>query len=87
MNRNSCALVCAVTLGCVHAQLPARAQPLAIVGATVVQPQQGGEAIVRPNWTVIVSGERIEAVGPAATVVVPPGALVIARPARTRRPA
>lgn len=77
MNRNSCALVCAVTLGCVHAQLPARAQPLAIVGATVVQPQQGGEAIVRPNWTVIVSGERIEAVGPAATVVVPPGALVI----------
>ena len=52
----------------------AAAQPTAIVGGTVVNPE--GAPIVE-DATVIVEGERITAVGPQAEVDVPDGATVI----------
>ena len=53
---------------------------VAIVGATVVHPARTGAAAVEPDVTVILSGDRIETVGPTATTRVPAGAEVI--PAR-----
>jgi imidazolonepropionase-like amidohydrolase len=50
---------------------------VAIVGATVVHPELDGAAAVAPDSTVIISGDRIQAVGPAATTKVPRGARLI----------
>ena len=52
----------------------ADAPVIAIVGATVVRPDQDGAAAIVPDSTVIIQGRRIQAVGPAATTPVPPGA-------------
>lgn len=50
---------------------------IAIVGATVVHPEAEGAAAVAPDSTVIVTGNRISAVGPSASTRVPAGATVI----------
>src|SRR5215470_14006811 len=50
---------------------------VAIVGATVVHPELEAGSAVSPNYTVIIKGERIQAVGPATTTKVPHGARVI----------
>lgn len=50
---------------------------IAIVGATVVHPEAEGAAALAPNNTVLVTGNRITAVGPAATTRVPTGATVV----------
>jgi imidazolonepropionase-like amidohydrolase len=50
---------------------------LAIVGATVIHPQRDGAAAVARNQTVLVSGNRIAAVGPASDVKVPAGVAVV----------
>lgn len=50
---------------------------IAIVGATVVHPERDGAAAVALDATVVVRGNRIAAVGPAASTPVPPGATVI----------
>jgi imidazolonepropionase-like amidohydrolase len=50
---------------------------LALVGATVIHPEREPHAAVAPDTTVIVSGSRIQAVGPARTTAVPTGAHVI----------
>lgn len=47
---------------------------VAIVGATLID-GTGGPAV--PNTTIIVRGQRIAAVGPRATVAIPPGAQVV----------
>lgn len=57
-----------------HAQTPPSSRVVAIVGGTVVN--LGGGAPVA-NATVVIEGERITAVGPAATTTVPAGAEVI----------
>jgi len=46
----------------------------AIVGATVVHPELDGAAAASPDSTVIIAGDRIQAVGPMATIKVPRGA-------------
>lgn len=53
---------------------PAPPKLLALVGGTVV-PLDGGAAL--PNACVVIDGERIAAVGPAASTSIPPGARVI----------
>jgi len=50
---------------------------IAIVGATVIHPEREGSAGVARNSTVVISGNRIQAVGPAAITRVPPGATQI----------
>jgi imidazolonepropionase-like amidohydrolase len=49
----------------------------AIVGATVIHPELEGAAASAPDSTVILSGQRVKAVGPAASTAVPAGARVI----------
>ena len=60
-----------------HACKAADAPAIAIVGATVIRPDRDGAAAVAPDSTVIIRGKRIQAVGPAATTPVPPGATKI----------
>jgi imidazolonepropionase-like amidohydrolase len=50
---------------------------IAIVGATVVHPEAEGAAALAGNNTILVTGNRITAVGPATTTPVPRGATVI----------
>jgi cytosine/adenosine deaminase-related metal-dependent hydrolase len=47
---------------------------LAIVGVTVVNPERDGSAATMVDATVVISGERIIAVGPRASTSVPAGA-------------
>jgi len=48
----------------------------AIVGATVIHPERDNDA-ARPDTTIILRGDRIEAVGPSAQTPVPKGARVV----------
>src|SRR5262245_44081240 len=70
-----------VALLCVSLPPAVPAQPgeevVAIVGATLVHPERGPQDAVEPDATIIVRGERIEAVGPTAATGVPSGARVI----------
>ncbi len=50
---------------------------LAIVGATVIHPERDLPAALEPDTTIVIRGERIEAVGPAAATNVPADAQVI----------
>jgi len=54
---------------------PPAANPvtLAIVGATVVHPAGAAD----PDQTILITGDRITRVGPAASVVVPPGTATV----------
>src|SRR3979490_1535603 len=57
------------------AVVPCRAADVtAIVGATVVHPDRDLPSAVASNSTVIISGSRIEAIGPASSTPVPAGA-------------
>jgi imidazolonepropionase-like amidohydrolase len=66
-------------LSCAHGSgaRPGRGQRLAIVGATVLHPRPGGQVTIERDATVIISGERIEAVGPAGALAAPAGATTI----------
>jgi imidazolonepropionase-like amidohydrolase len=50
---------------------------LAIVGATVIHPERDLPAVAEPDTTIVIRGERIEAVGPAYATSVPEHAQVI----------
>ena len=50
------------------------ADVIAIVGATVVHPDRDGPSAFASNSTVIISGSRIESIGPASSTPVPAGA-------------
>ena len=50
---------------------------IAIVGATVIHPERELPAAVAANSTVIISGKRIERIGPASSTKVPAGATLI----------
>ncbi len=69
----------AATAGAGDSAAPARPaeRVIALVGATVVHPEREGAAAASPGSTVLIAGERITAVGPAATTAVPRGARVI----------
>src|ERR1051326_2825951 len=58
------------------ALLGARPASVAIVGATVIHPEYDTQPPL-PDSTVVITGDRIAAVGPAATTAVPTGATVI----------
>jgi imidazolonepropionase-like amidohydrolase len=58
----------------VHAQTPPSSRVVAVVGASVVNLGGGGPIT---NAAVVIEGDRIAAIGPAATTTVPPGAEVI----------
>jgi imidazolonepropionase-like amidohydrolase len=54
--------------------VPAHAEVIAIVGATVIHPEREMPDAVAADSTVIIDGNRIERVGPAASTAVPRGA-------------
>ena len=54
--------------------LPACAQVIAIVGATVIHPERELPSAVAPDSTVVINGDRIERVGPSSSTPVPQGA-------------
>ena len=73
-------VVLAAVLGgaAIAAPTPDRAPGvIAIVGATVVRPEREATDAAMPESTVIISGNRIQAVGPAGQIQVPSGAQVI----------
>ncbi|MDT8342062.1 MAG: amidohydrolase family protein, partial [Longimicrobiales bacterium] len=72
----------ALLLGVVLAPLPAAAQTV-----TLLRPDRvfDGQAI-RSGWAVLVDGERIAAVGPAARIEAPAGATVLELPGTTLLP-
>src|SRR2546430_4169868 len=67
----------AVSVAEPRAASPADGTLTAIVGATVVHPELEGAAASSSDSTVIIAGNRIRAVGPAATTSVPRGTRVI----------
>jgi imidazolonepropionase-like amidohydrolase len=67
------AAACTPTASERDAQSPA----IAIVGATVIHPERDGAAALAVDSTIVVRGNRIAAVGPAASTPVPSGATVI----------
>ena len=61
--------------GCASSSPRADAEKtLAIIGVTVVQPEQDSPHAAMPDATVLIRGDRIVAVGPSATTKVPDGA-------------
>jgi imidazolonepropionase-like amidohydrolase len=67
----------ACLLASLAAALAAAAEPVAaIVNATVVHPERDNDVEV-PGSTIVIRGNRIEAVGRAAQVPVPPGARIM----------
>jgi len=78
MNRRRCGLLSVIltTLAActtTPATRPGVAQ-LAIVGVTVVNPERDGADAAMADATVVISGDRIAAVGPRASTAVPAGA-------------
>ena len=69
-----CAVLCATALCQVSAQQVAPSPPLVIENVTVINVETGARW---PDHTVVVTGNRISAVGPAATIPRPAGARVV----------
>ena len=68
----------AATAGCATIEAaPGADKSIAIVGATVIHPERDGAKASEPDSTILISGQRIVAVGPASTVAVPPKSTVI----------
>lgn len=55
----------------------ARAETIAIVGATLIHPDREGDAAVARDQAIVIEGQRIRAVGDARTVRVPAGARIV----------
>jgi imidazolonepropionase-like amidohydrolase len=71
-------VVLACTTGCTPTSNSSPDQPIiAIVGATIVHPERAAAQAVLQDGTLIISGKRIQAVGPSATTPVPKNATVI----------
>src|SRR5258706_10044285 len=66
-------LAAALALGATFAW----AEPIAIVGATLIHPELGLPRAVARDSTVIIDGNRITRVGPAKSTPVPKGARVV----------
>jgi imidazolonepropionase-like amidohydrolase len=69
-------LLCLLPLP-VGAQTQNAERPIAIVGATVIHPERELPGAVEPDTTIIIRGERIETLGPAASAAVPADARLI----------
>jgi imidazolonepropionase-like amidohydrolase len=70
------ALGLAALAACVPASAP-ETGVLAITGATLVHPERDGAAATAADSTIVIRGNRIASIGPAATTAVPAGARVI----------
>lgn len=70
------AVVAVLLAGCVSAPLN-EGPVIAIVGATVIHPDREASNAVERNETIVIVGDRIRAIGPAALTTVPAGAHVI----------
>src|SRR5581483_7640727 len=68
------AIAFAASSACFGAPPHSAPRSLAIVGATVIDPSRDGAAATLADATVVVTGDRIVAVGPSAKVRVPAGA-------------
>jgi hypothetical protein len=67
-------LAAALTACATDSGKPADSHSTAIIGVTVVNPERDGKDTVMADATVVISGERITAVGPRASTPVPAGA-------------
>ena len=65
-----------VLAACATVQQPA-SPSLAIVGATVIHPERDAANAVAPDTTIVVTGNRISAVGRSGSVAVPAGSTII----------
>ncbi len=68
---------------------PATGDPQAPAGSVLLRPQQVFDALAEeahPGWVVLVTGSRIAAVGPAATVTAPAGTRTLELPGMTLLP-
>jgi imidazolonepropionase-like amidohydrolase len=59
------------------AQTQGSQRPIAIVGATVIHPERELQTAVESDTTIVIRGERIETLGPAASAAVPADARLI----------
>lgn len=72
------AAVISASVAVLHLQTAVSLEPLTvIVGATLVHPEREGPAAVEPNTTVVVSGHRVQTIGPSKSTPVPKGAKTI----------
>src|SRR5947207_8384468 len=63
--------------GCAATERKPAERSVAIVGATIVHPERDGGEALAGDSTIVVTGNRIAAVGPARTIAVPAGATII----------
>jgi imidazolonepropionase-like amidohydrolase len=71
-------VVLACTTSCTTAPNSSHDQPvIAIVGATIVHPERDAGQAVLQDGTLVISGNRIQALGPSASTPVPKNATVI----------
>ena len=78
MNRRRCGLLSVIIVTLAACTTTPTTRPgvaqLAIVGVTVVNPERDGADAAMADATVVISGDRIAAVGPRASTAVPAGA-------------
>ena len=63
--------------GCAAEGRKAPEPSIAIVGATLVHPERDGANALAPDSTIVISGNRIDIVGPRGTIAIPAGATTI----------
>ncbi|HEY2968389.1 MAG TPA: amidohydrolase, partial [Casimicrobiaceae bacterium] len=63
--------------GCAAEERKPAEPSIAIVGATLVHPERDGAKALAPNSTIVITGNRIDAVGPSGTIAVPAGSTII----------
>src|SRR4029453_12725611 len=59
--------------GCAAEERKAGTPSIAIVGATVIHPERDGTKASAPDSTIVISGNRIAAVGPSQAISAPAG--------------
>ena len=63
--------------GCAAEERKAVEPSIAIVGATLVHPERDGARASTPDSTIVITGNRIDAVGRTGTIAVPAGSTII----------
>jgi imidazolonepropionase-like amidohydrolase len=63
--------------GCAAEERKPAEPSIAIVGATLVHPERDGAKALAPDSTIVITGNRIDAVGPTGTIAVPAGSTII----------
>ena len=86
---NACAALGLALLLTIPAAVSAQPKPAPPTGSFLLKPARvftGEDATVHAGWVVLVEGEKISAVGPAASVKAPAGAEVVELPGATLLP-